>query len=130
MKTAIAAMFVLLSASAHAQGIYRCGIDFSQQPCGPNAKDVQALPVKAKRVGKLPDTPPAQDLIEKNKAACTAAVRNGMKDPDAAKIGIASRRGLFQRSNTKRGQLRSECQRQKQLRRIHRRETAYLLFRS
>lgn len=53
--------------------------------------DAQAPPVKAQRVSKLPDTPPAQELIEKNKATCTAAVRNGMKDPGAANMGTVSR---------------------------------------
>ena len=93
MKHALVALFFLPAALAQAQGVYRCGNSFSEQPCGPDAKVLQAPPVKLSSIRKLPDTPPADSVIEANKQTCAAAVRAAMKDPDAARVGAARRSG-------------------------------------
>ena len=91
MKTAFIVVFVAFAGFAQAQGIYRCGNTFSQQPCGADAKVVQAPPVRVAAMKALPDTPPADKVIEANKLACAAAVRSAMKDPESARMGEARR---------------------------------------
>ena len=93
MKTVLATTLFLLATFAQGQGIYRCGNTFTQQPCGADAKVIQAAPVRAAAVKELPDNPPADSVIEANKLACVAAVRGAMKDPESARITPAKRSG-------------------------------------
>lgn len=93
MKSALTILLFLLTAFAQAQGIYRCGNNFTQQPCGADAKVVQVAPVKLAAMKALPDNPPADSVIEANKLACVAAIRSGMKDPESARMGTARRSG-------------------------------------
>ena len=91
MKTALATLLFLLTTFAHTQGIYRCGNSFTEQPCGADAKVVQTPQVRVASMKALPDTPPADSVIEANKLACAAAVRSAMKDPESARMGEARR---------------------------------------
>lgn len=93
MKTVLAAAVFLPSAFAQAQGIYRCGNGFTEQPCGADAKVLQAPPARAVPVKELPDNPPPDSVIEANKLSCVAAIRSSMKDPESARITPAKRSG-------------------------------------
>ncbi len=86
----IAAGAMLLAVGASAQGVYRCGNTFSEQPCGPDAKQIVAPPMKEKLQA---DTPPSQAVIAANLATCEKATRTKMKDPDAAQIKLIGRVG-------------------------------------
>ena len=92
----------VLSTGASAQGVYRCGNEYSAQPCGANSKQVVAPPpppavstsTLPPRPHVLPDTkPPPVERIAANLALCESATRLKMKDPDAAKIRPIRRHG-------------------------------------
>ncbi|HEY3046819.1 MAG TPA: hypothetical protein VGJ72_05050 [Polaromonas sp.] len=93
VRPALIFVLALLGATGHAQTMYRCGNTFSERPCGPDAKVLVQGPAKEQPLVALPDTPPSADVIEANKLACASAVRNAMKDPEAARIGTVTRSG-------------------------------------
>lgn len=80
----------LLPLAASAQGVYRCGSTFSDQSCGPTARQIVAPVIKE----TLPaDNPPPEAVIAANLALCEATVRRRMKDPGSAKITPIGRGG-------------------------------------
>lgn len=80
----------VFSTGAHAQGVYRCGNTFSERPCGPDAKQIMAPPMKETLRA---DTPPSADVIAANLALCERVTRAKMKDPESAKITPIGRVG-------------------------------------
>ncbi len=94
MNKLLLVALLALPAAVQAQGIYRCGNTFSQQPCGPDSKQLVA-PKQELRLP--PDIPPSNDRIAANMSTCEKATRAAMKDPDAARIRRIGRIGpVFQ----------------------------------
>ncbi|VTU43025.1 MULTISPECIES: hypothetical protein [unclassified Variovorax] len=111
MKT-IAALALLLCGAVHGQTVYRCGNTFSQVPCGEGQTSVYSKAngvnsnsgyadilanldeTKRKLATKIPDTnPPTPELLAANKAKCSAAARDMLKDPDSARMTETQRFG-------------------------------------
>lgn len=98
MRTILLSLTLVVSGAAGAQGIYRCGNTFSEQPCGPGAITIQPArpaPAPQSTLGPLPDTPASPETVAAAKAACVAAVRAKLKDPDSLKLGAVERRGTW-----------------------------------
>jgi hypothetical protein len=84
---------MLLAATVSAQGLYRCGNTFSDQPCGPGAK-VLVAPTETQRPPVKPaDIPPSSEQIAANAATCERQTRSLLKDPESARIKDISRAG-------------------------------------
>lgn len=86
-------IFCVLSSTASAQAVYRCGNTFSGSPCGPDAKVVIAPPAPPPKLEMPATVPPPVEQIEANKAVCEAKTRAAMKDPESARIKSISRAG-------------------------------------
>ena len=90
-RTLFLAVIGTTAISTSAQSIYKCGSTFSDQPCGPDAKQIGKAPTAALRLPA--DIPPSADRIAANLATCDRTTRASMKDPDAAKIRPIGRVG-------------------------------------
>lgn len=86
----MAAGTLLLAVGANAQGVYRCGNTYSEHPCGRDAKQIVAPPVREVLPANLP---PSAAVVAANLATCVQATRAKMKDPDAAQIRVIGRAG-------------------------------------
>jgi hypothetical protein len=117
----VLAIAVLATASTgHSQVMYKCGSNYSQLPCAPGAKEIplpkagsaecsgssciDQLRARIKddidgseRAGKMKveDKPPSEGVISTNKAACEAAIKLRLKDPESARFKSILRMGTF-----------------------------------
>lgn len=80
----VATITLLLAGACSAQSMYRCGNTFSQNPCGPDAKEVAIKGVPQPVV----QTPADPEKAEKIKAACLRWVTEVpfWKDRDSIKF--------------------------------------------
>lgn len=91
LKTIIAVVALTAAVGSSAQTMYRCGNNFSQVPCGPDAQRIGPAPPA--ELKEPVDIPPPADQIAANSAICEAKTRASMKDPESARIKGLSRLG-------------------------------------
>lgn len=81
---------LLFAGTCSAQTMYRCGNTFSQNPCGPDAKEIAISGVpQPSAASRIVQTPVDPEKAERMKAECLVWIRTQMpwKDRDSVKFG-------------------------------------------
>lgn len=81
---------LLFAGTCSAQTMYRCGNTFSQNPCGPDAKEIAISGVpQPSAASRIVQTPVDPDKAERMKAECLVWIKERIawKDRDSLKIG-------------------------------------------
>lgn len=90
LKSSLVAIFCAIT-SPLACAVYKCGSNYSQTPCSPDAKKIEIQSEQPSGSSPTPKTSPAQ--IEQNIKLCERALREipGWKDRESLKISTIKR---------------------------------------
>ncbi len=81
-RTALLLALAAAASGAWGQTVYRCGNTYSQEPCSPSAKPVDAPGLRPESAR----APVTADRIQTNMELCRGALRASLKDPGSAQI--------------------------------------------